>query len=61
MQNNFKRCYDFTSLDTMFKTNFCNDFGYTLDYRKKETKEPNCSKTCCNHKKKANKKINNKK
>lgn len=61
MQNTFNRCYDSRSLDSEFKTDFCNNFGYTLDYRKKEDKEPNCFKTCCNHKKKVNKKVNNKK
>ena len=60
MQN--KRCYDLTSLNSEFKTVFCNDFGYTLDYRNIKTfDEPNFYKTCCNHKKKVNKKVNSKK
>lgn len=58
----YKKCYDLTSLDNDFKTDFCNDFGYTLDYRNiKYPDEPNCYKTRCNHKKRVNKKVNNKK
>lgn len=62
MQNNFNRCCDMTSLDNDLKLDFCNDFGYTLDYRKiKYPEEINVFKTCCNHRKKVIKKINNKK
>lgn len=55
------RGYNFTSLESDFKTEVCNDYGYTLDFKKKEITEENNHKTCCNHKKKVNKKVNNKK
>ena len=62
MVNIMNRGYNFTSLESEFKTEFCNDYGYTLDFKKKEiVDENNLHKTCCNHKKKVNKKVNNKK
>lgn len=62
MQNTFSRGYNLSALENDFKTELCNDYGYSLDYRKKSSlEEPNCHKTCCNHKKRVNKKVNNKK
>ena len=56
------RGYNFTSLESDFKSELCNDYGFSLDYRKKHNKDlENCHKTNCNHMKKVNKKVNNKK
>ena len=55
------RGYDYLTLEQDFKTEICNGYGYTLDFKKKKLEEENYHKTCCNHKKKVNKKANSKK